>query len=339
MSTPTSAGPVYNPGPRFKAGRWAAVIVLLPLAVIAIMTWVGARAVVDQASADLRRMQQARTELLAAHAAIEFRRILDTLSSAAQHQWTDPTALPGLSQETRLTLHTLSDPPADHVRHQAFRQARGVGTAVVQRKSNGNPTLVFAAANLPGQPERIALAELSPDDLLALLKRAGLEPGAVLLNRTREPICGLGDTTVRWGKDGSSNNGTDDGSWLRTETPLQDFSFSMGMRMPEPDFITLLYTRGKNILYGGLGCAIFTIVLSGLLIVQVRRRLDEADKSRQFALQEIEHVQKLSSIGRLAAGVAHEINNPLAIIAEKSGLMKDLVLAMPDMPRPSVSKP
>lgn len=64
-----------------------------------------------------------------------------------------------------------------------------------------------------------------------------------------------------------------------------------------------------------------TFFIASFLTSTVRK----AEETRESILAESEHANKLASIGRLAAGIAHEINNPLAIINEKAGLMKDLL--------------
>ncbi len=95
--------------------------------------------------------------------------------------------------------------------------------------------------------------------------------------------------------------------------------------------ITDLWLKPRLKLVGYLIVSIILIILSIMgTATYLVRRIHTADRKRSEALHHAEYAKKLASIGRLASGVAHEINNPLAIINQKTGLMMDLLMLKKD---------
>jgi len=75
-----------------------------------------------------------------------------------------------------------------------------------------------------------------------------------------------------------------------------------------------------------------TILIIGIIVLAIwftthkliNKAQDNAEKREELQYQLL-HVSKLASVGELATGIAHEINNPLAIIIATSGVIRDML--------------
>ena len=104
-----------------------------------------------------------------------------------------------------------------------------------------------------------------------------------------------------------------DGEWLLVFRQKFEDALSGLINLQK---ITLLIS-----LLGGLSIITISVILSRRMV----NRIAIADREKEMMNQQVIETGKLASIGELAAGIAHEINNPVAIMVEEAGWIQDIL--------------
>jgi two-component system NtrC family sensor kinase len=108
-------------------------------------------------------------------------------------------------------------------------------------------------------------------------------------------------------------------------TPLKNGEWILVFQQDKDDALSELY-RARVLslaifLVGGVGIVMTALFISRRMI----GRMVQADSEKEMMNERVIEAGKLASVGELAAGIAHEINNPVAIMVEEAGWMEDLL--------------
>ncbi len=87
------------------------------------------------------------------------------------------------------------------------------------------------------------------------------------------------------------------------------------------DFFEALKITFIIILLGSIA----TLTMAFIRFKNMTINVEKVEKEKELMNEQIIQTGKLASVGELAAGIAHEINNPVAIMVEEAGWVEDLL--------------
>jgi two-component system NtrC family sensor kinase len=217
--------------------------------------------------------------------------------------------------------------------------SKGVYISDVYKGFRQLPHFIIAVRRWEDQRSWILRATIDPDIFGALVLSAqiGKTGDAYLINKNgiyqTQPRFGAqilsefnldtnlfgGGTTVIEAKDIDGEKLLYAGSWLNNSKWLLVIS-----QEPAEQMRRLFALRAMEITIIILG--IIAIILTTVFTTRLNvKHLKESDAKMNELNAQLVQSDKLAALGKMAAGVAHEINNPLNTVIQKTGWMEDLL--------------
>ena len=115
------------------------------------------------------------------------------------------------------------------------------------------------------------------------------------------------------------------GEMIYLITPLKKGEWFLVYQQSSKDAFSDIYqTRQLSIFLLTIG-AVIVLGVAYLLSRKMVQQIKKSDEEKEMMNEQVVEAGKLASLGELSAGIAHEINNPVAIMVEEAGWIEDLL--------------
>lgn len=247
-----------------------------------------------------------------------------------QNFYVGPYDLKGKNYRDQSWLHEvrLRDVYVSDV-FMGFRNFPHFIIAVKQNSARGGAYVLRATIDMHLLNQQITALDLGPSSDVFIINNDGiLQTNSRFHGRILEPcsipLLKYSDTEVI--QEYTEKNQ----SFLLGYAVIEKSPFVLMIIQNQKDLMPNWLTRRQDPLWFLAGSSVLILLVVLGVSTYTVRRIRLADIRRAKAFHNLEYTNKMASIGRLAASVAHEINNPIAIINEKAGLLKDLASMTPD---------